>query len=140
MIAMLEQILAYLRNWFDVERHYGCFEVKNGGIELPFVQKGQYYRVVGSVFNDGVYKYGESVHEYDEAFRGAVWALAIPNAVIDMAVEVEAWEEKNAEKASGLYQSESFGGYSYTLKSGGDASVFGWQSAFAGKLNRWRKI
>ena len=138
---MLEEILGYLNNWFvpDGGIHVDTYAIEDGSISLPFLSDGQYFRIVGSTFNDGVHKY-PTVFPQDETFRGAVWALAIPNAVIDMAVEVEAWEEKNAEKASGLYQSESFGGYSYTLKSGGDSSNFGWQSAFAGKLNRWRKI
>ena len=54
---MLEQVLRHLNNWFVVDVHDGSFVVDGGGITLPFLQDGQYFRVVGSVFNDGVYQY-----------------------------------------------------------------------------------
>ena len=76
-----------------------------------------------------------------ETFTGEIWALAVPGAVIDLAVEIEAWETKNGAVSTGPYQSESFGGYSYTKAT--DAQTGGavtWQSAFRSRLNQWRKI
>lgn len=136
---MLEQVLRYIRNWFPAYFHNGTFVVENGAIDLPFMQNGQYFRVVGSVFNDGVYQYPAELK--DETFNGSVWALAIPKAVLDIASDIEEWNAKNADRVNSPYQSESFGGYSYTLKSengsGGGAT---WQSAFASRLNAWRKL
>lgn len=139
---MLEQVLHYLKNWFPVSdgKHYGTFTVKDGKMDLPFLQIGQYYRVVGSVFNDGLHRY-PSADLATETFTGCVWALAVPKAVVDLAEEIEAWNEKNAQIVTGPYQSESFGGYSYTLKANDEADGgTSWQSVFAGRMNQWRKL
>lgn len=137
---MLGCVLAYLRNYFSVQKWFGTYVIENGAVELPEVKDGQYFRIVGSVFNDGIYQ-NPANNLKDETFTGTVWALAIPQALLDLVTEIEAWQEKNGTAASGPYQSESFGGYSYSLKSGADGSGgFTWQSAFASRLNRWRKI
>ena len=139
---MLEQVLMNIRNWFPVEGgiHSGTFTIKDGGITLPFLADGQYFRICGSVFNDGLHRY-PATDLVDEEFSGAIWALAIPPAVIELADEIQKWQEKNGEAASGIYQSESFGGYSYSKAtdsvSGGAVT---WQSAFKKQLSAWRKI
>ena len=137
---MLEEVLTNLKNWFEVPDgiHEGTFEVKDGSISLPFLLPGQYFRVCGSVFNDGLHKYPDDSMT-DEEFTGAVWALAVPNAVIKLAEDVTAWQEKNGD--AGPYSSESFGGYSYTRAT--DARTGGavtWQSVFRSRLAKWRKI
>lgn len=137
---MLEQVLRHLNNWFLVEIHEGTFTVENGSIALPFLLTNQYFRIVGSVFNDGLHQY-PAVDLTDETFTGSVWALAVPKAVIDLSVEIEAWQEKNGDASVSPYQSESFGGYSYSKAtdsaSGGAVT---WQTAFRSRLNAWRKI
>jgi hypothetical protein len=60
-----------LNNYFEREIHTGTFTVENGSISLPFLLNGQYFRIVGSVLNDGVYKYPCSGLT-DESFRGEV--------------------------------------------------------------------
>ena len=57
---------------------------------------------------------GKSYTAADERFEGAVWALAVPPAVIALAGEITEWQEKNGEAVLSPYTSESFGGYSYT--------------------------
>lgn len=140
---MLEQVLQHLRNWFVVDGgvHVGTFTIEDGGMALPFLQDGQYFRVVGSVFNDGVYQY-PATNLATERFYGAVWALAIPKDVVSISEEIDEWQKKNGEAAAGLYQSESFGGYSYTKQSGGEVggAVSSWKGAFRDRLNQWRKI
>nr|DAU80992.1 MAG TPA: Protein of unknown function (DUF3199) [Caudoviricetes sp.] len=138
---MLEQVLRHLNNWFLVEIHEGTFTVENGSIALPFLLTNQYFRIVGSVLNDGLHQY-PAVDLTDETFTGSVWALAVPKAVIELSVEIEAWQEKNGEAVASPYQSESFGGYSYTKRSAGidSGTLNGWQDAFRGRLNDWRKI
>jgi hypothetical protein len=138
---MLEQVLRHLNNWFLVDIHRGVFTVENGSIALPFLLTNQYFRIVGSVLNDGLHQY-PAVDLTDETFTGSVWALAVPKAVIELSVEIEAWQEKNGEAVASPYQSESFGGYSYTKRSAGidSGTLNGWQDAFRGRLNDWRKI
>ena len=139
---MLEQVLMHLKNWFLVPGgiHEGTYTIEDGGITLPFLANGQYFRICGSVFNDGLHQYPASDLKA-ETFDGTVWALAVPQAVIELASEIEAWQTKNGEAASGIYQSESFGGYSYSKAtdsaSGGAVT---WQSAFRSRLSAWRKL
>ena len=139
---MLEQVLMNIRNWFPVEGgiHSGTFTIKDGGITLPFLADGQYFRICGSVFNDGLHQYNV-LDLTDETFTGTIWALAIPKAVIELADEIQKWQEKNGEASVSPYQSESFGGYSYSKAT--DAETGGavtWQSAFKQQLSAWRKI
>lgn len=139
---MLEQVLMNIRNWFPVKGgiHSGTFTIKYGGITLPFLADMQYFRICGSVFNDGLHQYNV-LDLVDETFNGTIWALAIPKAVIDLSKEIEKWQEKNGEASVSPYQSESFGGYSYSKAT--DAETGGavtWQSAFKQQLSAWRKI
>lgn len=142
---MLEQVLAHLKNWFLLPGgvHPGKYTILEGRITLPFLQSGQYFRILGSVFNDGLYQYGENMPSLqDETFSGTVWALAVPKAVLDLADEISAWQEKYGNTAESPYTSESFGGYSYT-KSGdaGDGMTSGsWQGVFRSRLDLWRKL
>lgn len=110
---------------------------------------GQYFRIVGSVFNDGVHQKGDEDALHDETFSGSVWAMAVPPAVIALAEDIQAWQDKYGGVdgiAMSPYSSESFGGYSYSKASGGswnsdsDSGAVTWQSVFADRLNRWRKI
>lgn len=136
---MLEQILAHLHNWFTVEVKEGTFTIEGGSIALPFILSGQYFRICGSIFNDGLYQYPPNGLT-DETFSGTIWALAVPNTVIDLAAEMEEWQAKNGDAAAGPYQSESFGGYSYskaTNANGGTVNVF---DVYKSRLNQWRKI
>ena len=139
---MLEQVLMHLKNWFLVPGgiHEGTYTIEDGGIALPFLANGQYFRIVGSVFNDGLHQYPASDLKA-ETFEGTVWALAVPQAVIDLSAEIESWQKKNGEAATGIYQSESFGGYSYSKATdGASGGAVTWQTAFRSRLNAWRKL
>ena len=144
---MLTELCQELRNWFDKERRYGTFTISGGALTADFLQAGQYYRIAGSIFNDGVHKYGaEATGELkDETWTGAVWVLAIPKEVVALADEIKAWRVKyEATDSAALspFQSESFGGYSYSK--GGSTTSGGtgtdWTSVFKKRLNMWRKI
>lgn len=148
---MLTELCAYLRNYFLVDYlhpenriHYGTFSVSDGRIEgLPFLSAGQYFRVVGSLFNDGVHRYDSDVLS-DETFTGSIWAMSIPPDVIALADDITDWIVENSSAINSPYQSESFGGYSYSLKSGSSSvsggDVFGWQSQFAARLAPYRRL
>ena len=146
---MLTELCKELNNWFDVDRIFGKFEITNGELVgmNDRLQDGQYFRIVGSVFNDGVYKY-PATNLVDEKYDGAVWAMAVPPSVVALADKISDWQGKYGGVDSvnmSPFQSESFGGYSYTKKSGGSSDGGGdnsgtWQGAFANELNQWRKI
>lgn len=140
---MLTELCKELKNWFETDIVFGVFTVENGSIDLSdFIQDGQYFRIVGSVFNDGVYQYPVS-GLVDESFDGAVWPMAVPPTVITLASEIGEWVGKYSQAVNGPYSSESVPNYSYTLKtnsnSGGGSGSPTWQSTFADKLNKWRK-
>lgn len=146
---MLNEICQELRNWFDrgQPRLHGAFEISGGKIVdtdfTSIIQPNQYFRIIGSVFNDGVYKYTNELVLNDEIFVGSVWLMAIPKEVVDLASEISAWITKYGDSVNSPYQSESFGGYSYTKASAGSNSNSSgptWQSIFASRLNMWRKI
>lgn len=138
---ILTELCAELRNYFEVPngRHFGKFEISGGSITpSDFLQEGQYFRIVGSVFNDGVYQYPVT-YLTDEVFEGAVWAMALPPSIIALAAEIEEYNKSDAGKPS-PFTSESFGGYTYTKATDATGAPIGWQKAFASRLNRWRKL
>lgn len=129
---------------------HGSFEIFEGKlINADFIRSiknNQYFRITGSIFNDGVYKYTSDLALIDEIFTGSIWLMAIPKEVIDLDKEIEDWKNKYLTldgEAMSPFQSESFGGYSYSKVSSGNSSnssVPTWQSTFASRLNQWRKI
>lgn len=141
---MLEQILDHIHNYFIKNVYRGKYKITSGIIDLPFLIQGQYFKIVGSVFNDGLHQYPDYDLQ-DEDFEGEIWALAIPIAVIKLSEDIENWVDKYGEQAMSPYQSESFGGYSYSKKSAGNQSsnnndILNWQAIFKSRLNHWRKI
>lgn len=141
--AVLEELrwYRYPNSGYVAQVVFGKFTISGGNImPLDFLKEGQYFRIVGSVFNDGLYQYGDKdVAFIDETFTGAVWAMKIPPAVIALAAEIEAYNNSEAAKPS-AFVSESFGGYSYTRATGKDGLQVGWQDAFRKQLDKWRKI
>ena len=146
---MLNKLCKELKNWFEKSKQFGTYTISNNSITGVDVAEGQYYRIIGSIFNDGIYKKGaEPEHALkDETFDGAVWLLAIPKEIEELAAKIQAWEEKYGTLDSAAlspFNSESFGGYSYSksgsASSGGSTNPNGWKSAFADELNRWRKL
>lgn len=142
---MLEEVLAYLNNYFVRTIIHGEFKIYSTGKIMSmsdYLLDGQYFRIIGSVFNDGVYQY-PTTELTKETFEGAVWALAIPQDLLDLVDEIEEWQETYGESANGPYTSESFGGYSYsklTAATDSESSVITWYDVFGARLARWRKI
>ena len=122
--------------------------IKGGTLTADFLQESQYYRILGSVFNDGVHVY-KSYTLTDETFNGEVWGMAVPKEVLELSDRIDEWKKQYYKADSPVlspFMSESFGGYSYTKGSGGgynssgSGNATGWKSVFASELNRWRKI
>ena len=142
---MIGQICAEVKNYFvqpDVDIHAGNYTIENGEISpVPFVRVGQYYRIVGSALNDGVYQRGvDDQNLADEEFFGAVWSMRVPKDFLALCEEIQAWQTKNADKLSGPYQSESFEGYSYSKGTSANGGAWTWKDQFRNKLNAYRKI
>lgn len=115
---MPNELCAELRNYFVRDIHKETFTIKGGKIApLDFLQNNQYFRIVGSVFNDGVYKNEDNLELTDEAFKGEVWAMALPPAFIALAEKDKEIKAKIDEfvKADTGFASESYpNGYSYS--------------------------
>lgn len=136
---MLNEICAEIRNYFPAEKRYGNFTIKNGSISpVDFLQEGQYFRIVGSVFNDGIHQHPASDLN-DESFNGSVWAMAVPPALIDLSEEIKTYAEIVDANPS-PFTSESFGGYSYTKATDVDGVAMSWQKAYGKRLNKWRRV
>lgn len=143
-MSHIEDICRELNNWFDIDRLFGDFEISpNGPVDAcDGLLDGQYYRIVGSALNDGVYQKGAGNVFVPEKFSGAIWIMAVPVGVISLSGEIDAYVEKYGDQINSPFQSESFGGYSYSRASGsnGSANPSDWRSVFASRLNKWRKI
>jgi len=158
--TVLEQVLGHIHNWFGRESFQvsGC-EVTGGRLPASVSSRiplGAWYRVEGSYLNDGLhlrldeFPEGESEGLVDETFDGTVTVLAVPRPLLRVAGQVADWMSANAEARSKAmsspYQSESFGGYSYSMRDLGDGSsgytggLNGWEAAFASDLNQWRRV
>ena len=148
---MLTEICAEIRNYFslDEDKVFGEFAVENGAITPSLsLEENQYYRIVGSVFNDGVHNKNDVLTD-EPTFNGAIWKMRVPQNVLALSDEIAAWQAENGNVQSANmspYTSESFGGYSYSKGSGGGsqsgagASAVTWQTMFAKRLNPYRKI
>jgi hypothetical protein len=147
---MIGEICAEIRNYFtyDEDKHIGDFVIDNGQISPIIDFPTDYIRIVGSRLNDGVYKVSDLVRNplKDESFHGGIWVMSPPADFLALVAEIAAWQEKNGgadSNAMSPYQSESFGGYSYSKASsnteGGGSIVPTWQGAYASRLNRWRR-
>ena len=149
---MLNEICLDLNNFFDkgLPKFNGDFVIESGKITdadfLDAIKDNQYFRIIGSVFNDGVFQYTDELELIDEDFSGSIWLLAIPREFLSLVADIEAWQAKNGSVDSAAmspFYSESFGGYSYS-KSAGSVSGTGasttWQTAYKNRLNIYRRI
>ena len=141
----LTAVCEYLNNYFWRSKIVGDFVIANKTIEVATLKEGQYFRIIGSLFNDGVHVY-PATDLVNEEFKGAIWSMAVPPAVIDIASEVEDWQEKFGgvdSQAMSPFNSESFGNYSYSKGSSsgsGSANANSWQAAYASRLAPYRKL
>lgn len=141
---ILETVMDYIHNYFVKKVHKGDFKIVNGNLDVDFLQQGQYFKIIGSVFNDAVHQF-PTEDLTDEQFCGEVWAMAVPPTFIALCGEIEDWISRYGDASLSPFTSESFGGYSYTKASGTNSNgeaIPGatWQSVFRSKLIHWRKI
>ena len=142
----LNLICEYLNNFFWRQKISGDFSISGGSMEIPALKEGQYFRILGSIFNEGIHIYPASDLK-DEEFKGQVWAMVIPEDIIALASDLHEWLAEYGQAGSEAlspFTSESFAGYSYSKNAGGaDASGAGsnsWQAVFASRLIPYRRI
>lgn len=144
---VLTAICAELCNYFssDPDRFFGDYSVAEGALSPSLsLADGQYYRLIGSRLNDGVHQKGDVLFD-EPTFHGAVWLMRVPKAVLELADDVQKWTERYGAidgAALSPFNSESFGGYSYSKSAGTPeaSAATSWQSVFAERLKPYRKI
>lgn len=149
---MIGEICAEIKNYFVYKNdiHIGDWVISNGQISPILDLPTDYIRIVGSRLNDGVHKVSD-LNLVDESFHGGIWIMSPPKDFLALVDEIASWQEVNGTVSSANmspFQSESFGGYTYSKgmnygNSRGNASSSGtvtWQSIYASRLNRYRRI
>lgn len=135
---MLTQICRHIKNYFPAESLQGEFRIENGRLTPDdILEPGCCYHISGSLHSDGVHIHpAEGL--IDEQFTGRLTKMAPPPDFLELCREIEDWEQKNSE-LSGVFVSESFGGYSYKRaeKNGCPAT---WRTVFRDRLNDFRKL
>ena len=137
---MLYEIMAECRNFFFIRgaEKRGTFEIVYGQIDLPDMKDGQYYFISGSVFNDGVHKYGEGEPLDDETFTGVIRPMAVPKAFLNLVDRITQWKTDYGDMSPIV--SEHFGDYSYQKTVGSTGKQLTWKDAFATELAIWRRL
>ena len=144
------EVCNYLKNWFDRNqpKYYGNVSIINGALSETYGLKvGQYFRIVGSTLNDGVYEYPVTTLE-DESFNGVICGMALPKPFIVLLDDIETWKTKYGSAdsvAMSPFTSENVPGvYSYSKSSGGNDTTTDksgtWQGAFGARLAPYRKM
>lgn len=167
MINTIESLCAEVHNYFETSKEINDYTIENGIISLPFLVPGQFFRIVGSKFNDGVYIYGdgflireatwEDIREDNpnwNALTENTWGNLKHYELIDEEFHGAVWpmavprafialgKEVSEYLASDAakespYISESLGGNYSYTK--GKVTDNAWNNVFSSKLRRWRK-
>ena len=151
---MLQEIMEYLNNYFvPISAKKVTYTISNGAISPSFgAEEGDRILICMSRRNDGVYTWhadgikddddANAAGLRDETFAGTIRVCSIPPVLLTLSGEIKSWVESNSEQLNSPMQSESFNGYSYTLKSGGGSGGSGpltWRDQFGKRLERWRR-
>ena len=151
---MPQDICEYIHNYFvPLSADVNTYTVAGGMISPAFgAEDGDRFLICGSRRNDGVYTWhpggikddddSNAAGLRDETFAGTIRVCSIPPVLLALSGEIKAWVDANSAALSSPYQSESFNGYSYTLKSGGTqggGSCLTWRDQYGKQLERWRR-
>jgi len=166
---MLQEIMEEINNYFvPISAKRVTYTISDGVISPAFgAEDGDRFLICGSRRNDGVYTWHDDVIGTDdderippsgqggqetikaaglrdETFAGTIRVCSVPPAVFALSDEISQWVETNSASLNSPFASESFNGYSYTLKSGssgsGGTGPLTWRDCPAAKrLERWRR-
>lgn len=141
----MERILKYINNYFAKTKEKGEFVINDNKIKMngKYIT-GQYVLITGSIFNDGLHKI-KSVEDgtitleqaENEEFKGTIYGLIIPKMILDLEQELRQLEKKYV---SSIYNSESFGNYSYSLATNKEGQLMTAFDVIAEKLRPYRQI
>ena len=154
---MLQAVLESINNYFvPLSATRETYTISGGVISPLFdAQDGDRFLICGSRRNDGVYTWHpgginddddiEAAGLRDETFAGTIRVCSVPPALLTLSEEIMMWVESNSDMLNSPLQSESFNGYSYTLKAGrraggnGQETPMTWRDQFGKQLERWRR-
>lgn len=140
MAVSVAAVMRQVRNFFErkSETKDGRFTIADSA--LSPAPAAPWIAISGSRYNDGVYRVignGGLDSVTDETFDGRVWMLYPPKDFLALCEEISAYDDKNP---PGAYQSESFGGYSYTRSAGSGGGVATWQQAYKDRLVPYQRM
>ena len=147
-MAQLTEVCANIKNYFLRDISQGTFTLVSGTVPLSSLLEGQYFRIVGSILNDGVFQNTaeDLANLRAETFTGEIWSMSVPRDFEKLCEDITAWRAKNEALDSANmspFTSESFGGYSYSKggNSGSNGAIGAtWQSQFRSRLNTYRRV
>lgn len=122
----------YIWNTFNFEEDV----VANQTNILDGLAPHQYYKIEGSIFNDGVHEAVESLTP--EKFYGKVQPMRVPKVFVELAKKITAYDEKLP--SGGVYVSQSFNGWSGTMATGTDGLPADGCTRYRREINQWRKL
>ena len=148
----LQACMEHINNYFvPLEAVQRTYTISDCMISPLFgAEDGDRFLICGSRRNDGVYTWHESeitddddeevAGLCDETFAGTIRVCSVPPAVLALSREKSQWEATHSGELNGTLASESFNGYSYTLKTGKNGGAMTWFDTQAGQaLERWRR-
>ena len=151
---MLQEVLDYIHNYFvPMGAELVTYTISGGMISPLFgAEDGDRFLICGSRRNDGVFTWhadgikndddNKEAGLRDETFAGTIRVMSVPPALVALSGEINQWVAANSAALTNPMQSESFNGYSYTLKTGGAAGGSGpltWRDIYGKQLERWRR-
>ena len=164
---MLQEIMEYIHNYFvPISADEVKYTISDCVISPSFgAEDGDRFLICGSRRNDGVYTWHADVIGTDdderippstqggqetikaaglrdETFAGTIRVCSVPPALLALSGEISNWVASNSDALTSPMQSETFNGYSYTLKSGGASGGSGpltWRDIYGKQLERWRR-
>lgn len=144
---MIGEVCAEIKNWFalDRDRITDKWTIVDNVITPPLAYPVDYIRIKGSRRNDGVHKLSDE-DLLDEEFDGQIWLMSPPRDFLSLVTEIDAWQKKYggiSSSAMSPFNSESFGGYSYSKAAGsisGAGTSTTWQSLYGDRLKKYRRV
>ena len=138
-------VMRHCNNYFESGYRATTYSIEDGKLSPSSIfAPGMYVAVSGSFYHDGVWRLGEELTlegcregTPNETFFGRVWFLHPPEDFLAVCDEIAKFAKNTP--VSGV-QSESFGEYSVTHKSGKNGAVLGWQEAFNEQLRPYHSM
>lgn len=142
----MEEILRQINNYFYSFKETGNFKIVESsivGLKAPY-RTGQFIKVQGSLFNDGIYKVDSADSNLriqgliDEEFEGVIYSMNVPRAIEELEVKIKEFKSKDVK--TNIVSESIPGGYSYSKATGKAGVPAGWQSVFAEDLRPYKKM